>query len=226
MMFFSKLFLFIVRCGKKCLVFVVFKGKPRSGSATVTLTRAIRQMVLSWWIVNLHPDHPDRQPPHPPSWLPERRAEEARARRAINSFRFLGDVQTTSSYYPTFVRQSACSRAWDYRPMSLPLMLSSPVVGLFIPLFSFSSTRVVDVRWVQLGRRRKWRTFVNNAQTAAQLLAAWGAFRVSDHRLFLHFFLSPRADSLVSFHLLPSETIFRRMLRVVLATRPLRVRVC
>ncbi|CAN0015715.1 unnamed protein product [Ascophyllum nodosum] len=35
----------------------------------------------------------------------------------------------------------------------------------------------VDARWRKKGRRRKWRTFVHNAQTAAQLLAAWGAFR-------------------------------------------------
>ncbi|CAM9500221.1 unnamed protein product [Scytosiphon promiscuus] len=41
----------------------------------------------------------------------------------------------------------------------------------------FKQDTVVDVRWAELGRRRKWRTFVNNAQTAAQLLAAWGAFR-------------------------------------------------
>ncbi|CAM9747881.1 unnamed protein product, partial [Hapterophycus canaliculatus] len=34
-------------------------------------------------------------------------------------------------------------------------------------------------------RRRKWRTFVNNAQTAAQLLAAWGALRVSCRHLSL-----------------------------------------
>lgn len=40
-------------------------------------------------------------------------------------------------------------------------------------------SRVVDARWSEQGRRRKWRTFVNNTQTAAQLLTAWGAFRVS-----------------------------------------------
>lgn len=46
-------------------------------------------------------------------------------------------------------------------------------------VYVLNDFRVVDVRWRELGRRRKWRTFVNNAQTSAQLLAAWGAFRVS-----------------------------------------------
>lgn len=44
----------------------------------------------------------------------------------------------------------------------------------------------MDVSWGQLGRRRKWRTFVNNAQTPAQLLAAWGAFSVSVEVFVFH----------------------------------------
>ena len=53
-------------------------------------------------------------------------------------------------------------------------------------LFSLFLCRVVDARWAEMGRRRKWRTFVNNAQTAAQLLAAWGAFRVSAAKILLY----------------------------------------
>ncbi|CAM9251318.1 unnamed protein product [Discosporangium mesarthrocarpum] len=36
---------------------------------------------------------------------------------------------------------------------------------------------VVDAKWGEHGIRRKWRTFVSNAQTAHQLLAAWSAFK-------------------------------------------------